>query len=134
MKQLKIKYHSANMLKLTYTENSFSLEHLEESVIDWVNQRVMLALHSATNIYIQSSQAAFLLPCESSLLVDLNKLNQANILEICPCDASTVEVILKGTWVTSHQDSEVGVFVTSLSKSAELLLERLAKTEEFCYA
>ncbi|BAY26795.1 hypothetical protein NIES2100_66110 [Calothrix sp. NIES-2100] len=122
------------MLKLTYTENSFSLEYLEVSLTDWVNQRVMLALHSATNIYIESSQAAFLLTCESSHLVDLKKLNQANIVEVCSCDASAVEVILKGTWIASHQDSEVGIFVTSLSKSAELLLERLAQTEQFCYA
>jgi hypothetical protein len=122
------------MLKLTYTENSFSLEYLEASLETWVNQRVTLALHSATNIYIESSQAAFLLNSESSHLADLEQLNQANILEICLCDASTVEVILKGTWITSDQESEAGVFVTSMSKGAELLLERLAQTEQFCYA
>ncbi|MBD2354505.1 hypothetical protein H6G41_07665 [Tolypothrix sp. FACHB-123] len=121
------------MLKLTYTENSFTLEYLEAALEDWVNQRVTLALHSATNIYIEASQAAFLLPCESARLVDLEKLNQANIVDICPCDATTVEVILKGTWIAAHQDSEVGIFVTSLSKSAELLLEGLAKTKQFCY-
>ncbi|MDZ7957587.1 MAG: hypothetical protein RMY34_06720 [Aulosira sp. DedQUE10] len=122
------------MLKLTYTENSFSLEHLEASLETWVNQRVMLALHSATNIYIESSQAAFLLPSELSALADLEKLNQANILELCPCDADAVEVTLKGTWITSEKESAAGVFITSLSKSAELLLERLAQTEQFCYA
>lgn len=134
MKQLKIKYHSANMLKLTYTENSFSLEYLEASLETWVNQRVMLALHSATNIYIESSQAAFLLPCESSHLLDLEQLNQENILEICPCDASNVEVVLKGTWITLQLESEAGIFVTALSKPAELLLQQLSQTEQLCYA
>ncbi len=110
------------------------LEYLEASLETWVNQRVMLALHSATNIYIESSQAAFLLPCESCHLLDLNKLNQDNILEICPCDAATVEVVLKGTWISSHQQSETGIFVTALSKSAELLLQQLSQTEKFCYA
>ncbi|WP_306298963.1 alr0857 family protein [Nostoc sp. T09] len=133
MKQLKIKYRSANMLKLTYTENSFSLEYLEESLVDWVNQRVVLALHSATNIYIESSNAAFVLPTELSRLANLEKLKQENILEIYPCDASNTEVILKGTWITSHQDSETGIFVTSLSKSAELLLQQLSQTEQLCY-
>lgn len=121
------------MLKLTYTENSFNLEYLEASLETWVNQRVMLALHSATNIYIESSQAAFLLPYESSHLLDLKKLNQDNILEICPCDASAVEVVLKGTWISSHQHSEAGIFVTTLSKSAELLLHKLSQTEKLCY-
>ncbi|MDZ8053219.1 MAG: alr0857 family protein [Aulosira sp. ZfuVER01] len=122
------------MLKLTYTENSFNLEYLEESLEDWVNQRVILTLHSGTNIYIESSQAAFLVSAESSHLADLKKLNQANILEICPCDASAVEVILKGTWITSNSESATGIFVTVLSKSAELLLETLSQTEQFCYA
>ncbi|MBD2213677.1 hypothetical protein H6G27_27990 [Nostoc linckia FACHB-104] len=119
------------MLKLTYTEDSFSLEHLETSLQTWVNQRVTLSLHSANNIYIESSQAAFLLPCDLSNLEELEKLNQANILEICPCDADAVEVVLKGTWIASNQESEVGIFVTSLDKSAALLLEQLAQTKQF---
>ncbi|BAY12003.1 alr0857 family protein [Calothrix sp. NIES-2098] len=122
------------MLKLTYTENSFSLEYLEDSLENWLNQRVILALHSGTNIYIESSQAGFLVPAESPHLTDLKQLNQANILEICPCDAAAMEVILKGTWITSNTESATGMFVTTMSKSAELLLEQLSKTEQFCYA
>jgi ATP:corrinoid adenosyltransferase len=134
MKQVKIKYHSANMLKLTYTENSFSLEYLEESLADWLNQRVILALQSAANIYIESSTAAFVLPTELLCRTDLEQLNQENILEIFPSDASHTEVILKGTWITFNQESEVGIFVTTLNKSAELLLHHLSQTEQLCYA
>ncbi|MBW4562380.1 MAG: hypothetical protein KME32_14750 [Mojavia pulchra JT2-VF2] len=122
------------MLKLTYTENSFSLEYLEENLTDWVNKRVIMAVHSATKLHVEPSTAAFLLPAEFSHLTDLKKLNQENILELCPCDASSIEVILKGTWLTSDTESESGIFVTALSKSAELLLHQLSKAEQLCYA
>ncbi|WP_193196892.1 alr0857 family protein [Nostoc sp. MG11] len=119
------------MLKLTYTENSFSLEMLNESLEDWVNTRVILALRSHTKIYIEPSTAAFLLPGNLPHLADVA---QENIVELCSCDADLVEVILKGTWLTSDTDNEVGIFVTALSKSAELLLNQLSQSEQFCHA
>ncbi|HIK03151.1 MAG TPA: hypothetical protein IGS40_00305 [Trichormus sp. M33_DOE_039] len=121
------------MLKLTYTENSFHLEHLNESLPDWVSKRVILALYSATTLHIEPTTAAFLIPNDSSLIADLEQLSQENILEIYPCDASSAEVILKGTWLASDLESATGIFVTTLSQSAELLLQRLSKTQQFCY-
>jgi hypothetical protein len=117
------------MLKLTYTENDFSLERLNESLQDWIENRVILALRSATNLHIESSTAAFLLSSESLHLVNLQKVANENanenIVEICRCDGEYVEVILKGTWLTSHAESNTGIFVTVLSSSVELLFQQL---------
>lgn len=118
------------MLKLTYTENSFHLEHLNESLPDWVSKRVILALCSATKLHIEPTTATFLIANDSSLIADLKQLSQENILEICPCDASSVEIILKGTWITSNLESATGIFVTNLSQLAELLLQNLFKTQQ----
>jgi len=76
------------MLKLTYTENSVSLDYLDVPLENWVNQRVNLALSTGTNIYMEPSTAAFLLPIESSPLAVLEKLAQANLIDFCPCDPS----------------------------------------------
>ncbi|MBW4643831.1 MAG: hypothetical protein KME23_12725 [Goleter apudmare HA4340-LM2] len=122
------------MLKLTYTENSFSLELINESWETWVNTRVVLALTAGTHLCMKTSTAAFLLPAQSSHLAELEKLAPENMIEICTCDASTVEVILKGIWLTSDSHSESGVFVTSLSKSAEFLLQKISKSDRFCHA
>lgn len=118
------------MLKLTYTENSVYLEYLNESLPDWVSKRVMLALRSATKIYIEPTTATFLIATESSLIPDLEQLSQEHPIEICPCDASSAEVILKGIWLTSDRESETGIFVTTLSQATELLLQHLSKSQQ----
>jgi hypothetical protein len=120
------------MLKLTYTENSFSLEFLNESLETWVNTRVILALRSGTNIHIESTTAAFLLPADSRAMADLENVAKKNIVELCRCDVDSVEVTLKGYWVTSDATSETGIFVTELSKSAELLVDKLWKSDRCC--
>ncbi|UKO99800.1 alr0857 family protein [Nostoc sp. UHCC 0870] len=118
------------MLKLTYTENSVYLEYLNESLPDWVSKRVMLALRSATKLYIEPTTATFLIATESSLIPDLEQLSQEHPIEICPCDTSSAEVILKGIWLTSDIESETGIFLTTLSQSTELLLQHLSKTQQ----
>lgn len=121
------------MLKLTYAENSFNLELINEPWETWVNQRVVLSLTAGTHIYMKPSTAAFLLPATFCHVADLQNLVSANMIELCPCDASWVEVILKGIWLTSDINSEVGVFVTSLSKAAELLLYQISQSQQFCH-
>jgi hypothetical protein len=122
------------MLKLTYTENDFSLEYLNKSLEDWIETRVILALRSTTNIHIESSTAAFLLSADLFNLANFEKVVKENatenIVEICRCDAEYVEVILKGTWLTSNLKSHTGIFVTTLSLSVELLLQQL-QNEQF---
>lgn len=120
------------MLKLTYTENSFNLEYLNESWENWVNTRVILALHSGTNIRLESSTASFLIPTDFPYLAALEEVDQENRVEICQCDAEFVEVTLKGIWLTSDAESDVGVFVTSLSEYAEFLLHEFSH-QQFCH-
>lgn len=40
------------MLKLTYTETSFHLECLTQSLEEWVAQRVILALRVGQSLYV----------------------------------------------------------------------------------
>jgi hypothetical protein len=141
------------MLKLTYTENSFTLERLEESLEAWVNTRVILSLHTGTSFYIKSSTASFLIRDEEikflktaksprspridgnsvSLRNELENINQENLIDICRCDAEYLEVIFKGVWMTSNITYETGVFVTALSLSAELLFQELSQSGQFCH-
>ncbi|MBW4670959.1 MAG: hypothetical protein KME60_26935 [Cyanomargarita calcarea GSE-NOS-MK-12-04C] len=133
------------MLKLIYTENSFTLERLEESLEAWVNTRVILSLHSATSFHIKSSTAAFLIRDEeikffktakspSSPRNELENVSQENLIDICRCDAEYLEVTFKGVWMTSDIICETGVFVTNLSPSAELLFQKLSQSGQFCHA
>lgn len=119
------------MLKLTYTENHFYLERLDRSLEDWVNVRVILALQSDTKMYVESSTASFLV-AEKDIL-SLAKLEQRNQIELCRCDADFVEVSLKGLWLTSDPENEVGVFVTTLEQSTEFLLEQMQQSERLCH-
>ncbi|MEM9926593.1 MAG: alr0857 family protein, partial [Cyanobacteria bacterium P01_D01_bin.50] len=58
------------MLKLTYTENSFYLELLTQSVEEWIQARVILTLRVGQSLCVEPSTASFLLP------VDLPGLGQ----------------------------------------------------------
>lgn len=116
------------MLKLTYTENSFRLEHLDRALEDWVITRTILALRAGTTLYLEPSTAAFILPRDLPNLADLEKVIQWETgegIELSPCDAETVEVSLAGTWLASEPESEAGMFVCGLSDRAESLLMRL---------
>ncbi|MEO1374964.1 MAG: alr0857 family protein [Cyanobacteria bacterium J06635_10] len=122
------------MLKLTYTDDKLSLDYSKQSLEDWVNTRVLISVRSATNIYIESSTASFLVPADSSFTAELEKLNSQNIVEFCHCDAGTVEVVLKGVWLTSEVESETGVFVTEAEESTESLLQKMFDCELLCHA
>ncbi len=122
------------MLKLTYTNNKLSLDYLKKSLEDWINTRVLINVRSATSIYIESSKASFLVPADSSYIAELEKVNSENIMELCRCDSESVEVVLKGIWLTSEVGSETGVFVTELEESTESLLQKIFDCELFCHA
>lgn len=115
------------MLKLTYTEKGFYLELLTDLLEEWLANRVLLCLRAATSIYVEPSTAGFLLPTDSTYLKELKALQQNNqeILELLSCDRDWLEVSLQGTWLTSTEDSEEGIFVCQLTPRAELLLAQL---------
>lgn len=113
------------MLKLTYTNDGFYIESLEQSLEAWVTNRVMLALRSGTSLCVEPSTASILIPldfpCVDQLL-DNAKTFKGEILEITPCDQQFLEVVLEGTWLGSDVASEEGLFVCRLSDRLESLL------------
>jgi hypothetical protein len=115
------------MLKLSYTENGFYLESLNESLEKWIAKRVLLCLRAATSIYVEPSTASFLLPVNLLYLRDLEALQveHGEIIELTASDGEGIEVSLQGTWVTSQEDSDEGVFVCTLSDRAESFLYQL---------
>lgn len=116
------------MLKLTYTENSFRLERLDDRLEDWVTTRVILALRSGTSIFVEPSTACFLLPASLSDLILLEKLvreESGDIIAMSMVDADCVEVSLQGTWIESEPDGEAGIFITRIDDRAELFLEKI---------
>lgn len=115
------------MLKLTYIENSFHLEHLAKSLEEWVALRVILALRVGECLCVEPSTASFLLPVDLPG-VDLLKAEvgqETDVLDLCACDTKYVEVSLKGTWLAPDSESAEGVFVTTLSHSSEFFLLKL---------
>ncbi|MEM6752008.1 MAG: alr0857 family protein [Cyanobacteria bacterium P01_C01_bin.38] len=115
------------MLKLTYSNNKISLDCLKQSLEDWINTRVLISIRSTLSIYIESSTASILVPASSSCELEL--MSSENIIELCRCDAESVEVVLKGIWLTSQAESETGVFVTELEEYTECLLQNLFERE-----
>lgn len=116
------------MLKLTYIENSFSLEYLAKCLEEWVALRVILALRVGECFCAQPSTASFLLPLGLPGL-DLLEAEvwrqETDAIALCACDAEYVEVSLKGTWLASDSESAEGVFVTAMSHSIEFFLCKL---------
>ena len=121
------------MLKLTYTDDKINLDCLKQPLEDWINTRVLVSVRSSTSICIKPSTASILVPVDSHLTAQLEKLNSENMVEFCRCDADSVEIVLKGTWLTSFIASETGIFVTEIEDKAEYLLQNIFE-REFCHA
>lgn len=117
------------MLKITYTENGFYLEHLTESLETWLANRVLVCLRATASIYVEPSTASLLLPIDLPYFRDLEALEDrsSNLLESIVCDDNCAEVSLQGTWVTTDEDSEEGIFVSSLDERTEFFLYQLWK-------
>ena len=121
------------MLKLTYTDDKISLDCLGQSLEDWINTRVLISVRSSMSICIKPSTASILVPIDSPLTAQLEKINCKNIVEFCRCDDESVEIVFKGTWLTSSVTSETGVFITEIEDKAEYLLQKMFE-REFCHA
>lgn len=120
------------MLKLIYTDDSFQLERLSQSVETWIKNRAIFALRTTQNFYLEPSSAAFLVVSDLALLDELKQLKETcdDILDITVCDAEYSEVSLKGHWVTSDEGDCSGSFICKLSDHAELLLESIWKMSQ----
>ncbi len=132
------------MLKLIYTEDSFHLEYLTQSLEEWVAQRVILAMRIGQFLCVKPSHASFLLPADLPGLKQLREAIQTDergIISMCPCDRYYVEVTLWGSWLTDGTEEATGIFVTSISdvsdedsltSPTELLLYNLWLASQSC--
>ena len=132
------------MLKLNYTETGFYLERLEQSLENWIAQRVILAVRVATQLCVEPSTASFLLPASLPCVTDFKILleqesEQANrvnapgdAIAIAICDAEYIEISLQGSWLSATVESEEGVFVTTMSEHIECFLFRLWQDAQPC--
>ncbi|CEJ46795.1 alr0857 family protein [Umezakia ovalisporum] len=105
------------MLKLTYTESSFYLECLTQSLEEWVAQRVVLALRVGQNLYVESTTASFLLPVDLPGMETLKaevKQHNCEIMSLCTCDSEYMELTLRGFWLSDGSQDAVGLFVTTM--------------------
>ena len=117
------------MLKLTYTENSFYLELLTQSVEEWIQARLILTLRVGQGLCVEPSTATFLLPVDlpglGQLRTELELENNREIIEIYACDKDFVEVSLRGYWLSVNTQSISGGFVTTMSHNTEFFLHKL---------
>ncbi len=122
------------MLKLTYTEADFYLEYLTQSIEDWVQARVILALRIGQSLCVEPSTASFLLPVSLLGIDVLNKsaICDREIITVCVCDAEFIEVTLHGSWMSSGCDDANGVFVTKMSDRTEFFLHKLWQEAQVC--
>jgi hypothetical protein len=122
------------MLKLTYTENEFYLEYLTQSLENWVQARVILALRIGQRLCVEPSTASFLLPVDlpgvEALQVEV-KHNDTEIIALNRCDLEYVEVSLRGSWLTCDCEDS-GVFVTVMSDRTEFFLHKLWQEAQAC--
>ncbi|MBF2046369.1 MAG: alr0857 family protein [Leptolyngbya sp. IPPAS B-1204] len=113
------------MLKVTYLDSGLYLEHLQETVEDWLTLRVILAVRMGHRLVIERSTASLLLPINLVKRSNLEALAcQEPNLFISPVDSEYLEVSLQGTWVCSDESGE-GVFVTALNSTIETVLFNL---------
>ncbi|BAZ05400.1 alr0857 family protein [Calothrix sp. NIES-3974] len=123
------------MLKLTYTETSFHLESIAQSLEDWVQARVRLALRVGQSFCVEPSTASFLLP---NYLLGIEQLQtelrfpDSENLSLAVCDTEYIEVILRGAWLTSGCNEDMGVFVTAMREKTELFLYKLWQEAQVC--
>ena len=116
------------MLKLTYTETSFCLECLAQSLEEWVQAQVILAVRVGQCLCVEPSTASFLLPVHLpgvEMLKTLVKTEDSEIIALCGCDHEYVEVTLRGCWLSNGSQDAEGVFVTAISEATEFFVYKL---------
>lgn len=113
------------MLKITYTETGFNLEHLADSLEQLVVRRIILAMRVGQSVLVEPSKASFLLPADLPLL---NLLHAEALrydrekIELSVADENYIEVTLQGTWIAANSHTAEGLFLTAMSERTELYL------------
>ncbi|MBD2157912.1 alr0857 family protein [Leptolyngbya sp. FACHB-16] len=120
------------MLKFTFTETGFYLELLPESLESWLPPRLTLMLKAGQSITLERCSASFVLAASTRCrreLAALMRLEDEGAIAVSPCDAETLEVSLRGTWLTSRKDLPEGVFLATLTPPTEAMLYNLWQQE-----
>ena len=115
------------MLKLIYTENSFHLEYVTQSLEEWVAQRVIFALRVGQCLCLKPSTASFLLPVDSPGVEVLHaevKRDDREIIALSVCDPEYLEVTLQGFWLSGFAEDADGLFVTAMSDRTEFFVHK----------
>ncbi|MBO3457906.1 hypothetical protein G7B40_036230 [Aetokthonos hydrillicola Thurmond2011] len=123
------------MLKLIYTETSFYLEYVVQSLEEWVAQQAILALRVGQVLCVKPSTASFLLPVNLSGVEVLRVLayqDDQEIIALDVCDLDFVEVTLRGSWLSNGAVDADGLFVTAVSDRTELFLHKLWLEAQAC--
>ena len=124
------------MLKLTYSEVGLELERLPGSVEALVSRRAVLTARLGQQLYMETTQASFLLPRDVPGLAELEIeicREQAQFcpdglepsVDLYPVDEVSYEVSLRGMWLASDVDAHEGTFVALVSDRVERLLYQL---------
>jgi hypothetical protein len=116
------------MLKLQYTENGLFMERVIESLEALIAQRVVLTVRAGQTLHIQPSHASFLLPANTSGLVQLElalRMEASQYIAITSVDTDSVEISLSGTWIAETADAEDGIFLTTVSDRTEFFIYEL---------
>jgi hypothetical protein len=107
------------------------LEHLQETVENWITLRVILALRMGHRLVVERSTASLLLPISLVKRSDLEALaRQEDAIWLAQVDAEYMEVCLQGTWVSSGEQESEGVFITALDSTIESVLFNLWQVAE----
>jgi hypothetical protein len=116
------------MLKFIYTETGLNLELLTADLEDWVEQRIVFAIGTSEKMFVSSQKAAFLLPETSCdpICVSLHLHREGvRTVTVNRCDVDSIEIGLKGYWLSTDLDSVEGVFITQLPDRVESYLWQL---------
>jgi hypothetical protein len=119
------------MLKVTYLESGLYLEHLQETVENWITSRVVLALRMGHRLVVERNTASLLLPIGLVKRSELEALvQQEDTILLTSVDAEYMEVCLQGTWVSSDEQGSEGVFITAIDSTLESVLFNLWQVAE----
>lgn len=116
------------MLKLNYTEVGLYMEHVTTSVELAIAQRVVLAMRLGQALYVEPSQASFLLAADTPELIHLEMALQKDRNDgvmVIPVDSEFVEISLWGTWIADAPDAHEGMFLTMMGDRVELFVYKL---------
>lgn len=113
------------MLRLTYSDLGLHLERVVTSIEFAIAQHVALAMRLGQPLCVEPGRAAFLLPID--LVADLDSVLQVEgkAATVITVDYQFAEVALSGSWLAANHDADEGLFLTTMSDRAEVLVYAL---------